>query len=316
MILRVLSPTHIGSGEVLTDIDYVYIHTNEKVRVIDYERAWREDSRIRERIERGVFNPREASNYYKYELKAFCKPRGKVLEHIKVLGKPYIPGSSLKGAIRTAILWKYLKDRSLKVKSIGELRKFEQELFTSNKRDLMSLLVVRDSKPVSLENLGVYETAVLSEASDGDRPILKEKKFRIYTESLIPKTKLEIDLVVKSKDLESWKDAIAEFTRHVISIERDFFERRDNGMLSEVLKFIDEIERRLDSGKIVFRLGFSTGWLWKTVGSLLSKKERVILARKLRLSRRLGLDFPKTRRVIVDAFGRYKWLPGWLEIED
>jgi len=324
LILRVISPTHIGSGDKLTRIDYFY--RDGRVRVIDYERAWSENERIRKMIEAGRFDPRVASNYCKYEVDAFCKPDRDILEHIKVLGRPYIPGSSLKGAVRTALLWKYLRDRGLKVKSIEELKKVEREFFASDKGDLMRFFLVRDSEPVEIKNLGIYETVILTEKNS---QTLEEKSLgggrtlKIYTESLKPDTKLEIDVRVNSKEfkeLEDWKDKLLEFSRFVLSIDKEFFEKRNDGRFDRILKFIDEIEGKLDSGKVLFRLGFSTGWLWKTVGSLLTKVERLEVAKKLRLSRKFGTDFPKTRRVIVDyekpskKDKTYKWLPGWLEI--
>jgi len=319
LILRVVSPTHVGSGNKLTRIDY--IHRNGRIRIIDYEKAWSENERIRRMIEAGRFDPRIASNYYKYEVDAFCKPEGDILEHIKILGRPYIPGSSVKGAVRTALLWKFLKDKNLKIKSKEELKRVEREFFASHNGDLMRLLLVRDSEPVEIESLGIYETVILSERNG----TLEEKLLRsgrilkIHTESLKPNTELKIDIRVKSKELEDWKDKLSEFSKFVLSIDRAFFEERNDGKFDKILKFIDEIERLIDSGKVLFRLGFSTGWLWKTVGSLLTKDERLEIAKKLRLSRKFGSDFPKTRRVIVDyekSNRIYKWLPGWLEIID
>ncbi len=324
MILRVISPIHIGSGDKLTRIDYLY--RNGKVRVIDYEKAWSENERIRKMIEAGRFDPRTASNYYKYEVDAFCKPDRDILEHIKILGKPYIPGSSLKGAVRTALLWKYLRDKGSKVRSIEELKKVEREFFTSNKGDLMRFFLVRDSEPVEIENLGIYETVILTERNGQsleEKTLGGGRTLKIYTESLKPNTKLEMGVGVNSKEfkeLEDWKDKLLEFSRFVLSIDKEFFEKRNDGRFDKILRFIDEIEGKLDSGKVLFRIGFSTGWLWKTVGSLLTKDERLEVAKKLRLSRKFGTDFPKTRRVIVDYerspknSRSYKWLPGWLEI--
>jgi len=304
----VFSPTHIGSGDRLTRIDYVY--RNGEVRVIDYEKAWSEDERIRKMIELGRFDPKIAINYYKYKLDAFCKPDGEIMEHIKILGRPYIPGSSLKGTIRTALLWNYLKEKGLKIKSRKELRRIEQELFD---RNLMRRLIVRDSEMLSVKDLGVYEIVILSERNGKtleEKMLRTGRSIKIYVESLKPGTKLKIDLKG-----DNWKDKLLEFSKFVLSIDRKFFEERNDGRLDDILKFIDDVESKLNSGRILFRIGFSTGWLWKTVGSLLTREERLELAKKLKLSRKLGTDFPKTRRVIVYN-GVYRWLPGWLEIID
>ena len=312
MKIRVVTPTHIGSGGVITKLDYIVM--NGKVRVIDYYKAWEMDKRIREKIERGIFDPRECKNYYKYEIDAFCNPRRDIHEHIKVSGKPYIPGSSLKGAIRTALIWKYLKDRGMKVKSSDELKKVEAVF-----NNIMRFLVIRDSESVDFNNLGVYEIAILSEKGDS----LVEKEFKLYVESLKPNTELEVEIITRDKDakilkdknaeiLKDWKNTLLEFSKYVLKIDKEFIERRNDGRFDELIKSLEYIEDKLESGRILFRLGFSTGWLWKTVGSLLSRDERIEVAKKLGLSRRFGTDFPKTRRVVV--FKGYKWLPGWLEI--
>jgi CRISPR/Cas system CSM-associated protein Csm5 (group 7 of RAMP superfamily) len=71
----------------------------------------------------------------------------------------------------------------------------------------------------------------------------------------------------------------------------------------------------LESEKVLLRVGFGAGWLWKTVGSLLSKEERVELGSSLRLNRRRkGTDFPKTRRVIVEE-GVFTSLLSWLKVK-
>lgn len=304
MKIRVVTPTHIGSGGVITKLDYIVM--NGKVRVIDYYKAWEMNKRIREKIERGIFDPRECKNYYKYEVNGFCNPRGDIHEHIKVSGKPYIPGSSLKGAIRTALIWKYLKDRGMKVKTPNELKKVEA-VFT----DLMRFLVIRDSESVDLNNLGVYEIAILSEKGGSS----VEKEFKLYVESLKPNTELEIEIITKDKNVEilqDWENTLLEFSKYVLKIDKEFIESKNDGRFDELIKSLEYIEDKLESGRILFRLGFSTGWLWKTVGSLLSRSERIEIAKKFRLSRRFGTDFPKTRRVVV--CNGYKWLPGWVEM--
>lgn len=317
MKVKIVSPVHVGTGSRYAKFDYLY--RNKKVRIIDYEKAYMENARVRRLINNGRFDPNAASQYYKYEIEAFCDPDREILEHIKVLHSPYIPGSSIKGTVRTALLWKYLNDRDVKVKSDGELRKIEREFFGRTPHDdFMKFLLVRDTKPVFADNLAVYEISVLSEVTRENELYLHPKPFKIFVECLKPDTKLDVEIKIRGKEskyLEEWIDAVATFSKHVIGIEKEFFENRNaDGKLDRLLSFIDVIESRLGSGDILLRLGFSTGWLWKTVGSLLTKDERIDLANRLRLNRRKkGKDFPKTRRVIK-LDDEYTWLPGWIQI--
>ena len=327
MKIEVISPAHIGSGSRFATLDYFY--QNGKVRIIDYERAYINDERVRRLVDSGRFDPRVASRYYKYEVNAFCNPDREIFEHIKVAGRPYIPGSSLKGAIRTAILWKYLRDNNKKIKNRKELSQVERGFFgRSAHEDFMKFLLVRDTDSTSLYNLAIYETVILTEKTGSNKLYMEPKTIKtrsgtrtikIYTESLKPGTKLRGEIRarkgVKLEYLENWAEAVAEFSKHVIEIEREFFKIRNlAGEFDAILNFIDDVGSKLDSGETLLRLGFSTGWLWKTIGSLLTREERVELASKLQLNRgRKGRDFPKTRRVIREN-GTYRWLPGWIKI--
>lgn len=319
MKLEIVTPTHVGSGSAYMEIDYVY--RNGKVRIVDYEKAYIQDKRVQKAIDNGKFNPNIALNYYKYEIDAFCRPTGRILEHIKLGVKPYIPGSSIKGAIRTAILWKYLKDNNKKVRNLKELKKAENEIFGSTPyNDIMKFLIVCDSQPVSLSNLAVYRSEVLSETTENGKLTMQPKSFRIYTESLKPNTVLEWNIKVKdggknNKYIKKWDKSIIEFSKEVIRIEENFFkERNAKGQFNALLKHIDKIKSKLESGEVFMRIGFSTGWLWKTVGALLDNKERVHAAEKLKINRgKRGKDFPKTRRVIVEN-KKYTMLPGWVKI--
>ncbi|RLI81062.1 type III-A CRISPR-associated RAMP protein Csm5 [Archaeoglobales archaeon] len=286
MKIEVISPVHVGSGSGHATFDYFY--QNGKVRIIDYERAYREDERIRRLIDSGRFDPRAASRYYKYEVDAFCNPDREIFEHIKVTGRPYIPGSSLKGTIRTAILWKYLRDNNKKVKSKEELSRIEKELFGKSAHDdFMKFLLVRDTDSVSLDNLAVYETIILTEKVENGKLCMKPKTIKtktgirpikIYTESLKPGTELSVEIKPrkngKLKYLENWAGAVAEFSKHIIEIEREFFEVRNLvGEFDVVLNFIDDVRSKLDSGEILFRLGFSTGGCGKQLDRC-SRKRR------------------------------------------
>ena len=129
MRLTVLSPLHIGSGSKLTPVD-IY-PTEDRVYVLDVERLFNDLQKLgvdleeilallrsppgehyvwKGYIEEYHLNP---SDYALYSLPVFDKP-GKtsvqINEFIKSNGRLYIPGSSLKGAIRTGVFYKVLRE--------------------------------------------------------------------------------------------------------------------------------------------------------------------------------------------------------------
>ncbi|MFA4661590.1 type III-A CRISPR-associated RAMP protein Csm5 [Pyrococcus kukulkanii] len=129
IILKTLSPLHIGNGHKLTPVD-IYPKGNI-IHILDVEKL------VRTVINRGA-NPESVLTILRYlpqdyyiwrryindlnlPLEEFTlytlpvhgeigKTRMEIHEFMKLDGKPYIPGSSIKGAIRTAIFYKVLKE--------------------------------------------------------------------------------------------------------------------------------------------------------------------------------------------------------------
>lgn len=124
LTLETLSPVHIGCGESLTKLDYIYSEASKTVYVLDPMKLFRGLSRY------GLLRPFEAGlgrstsmtdfitgsrlseNVYK-TWAAYSFPAAKsvvrrgqmeIQKFVKdAYGMPYIPGSGLKGALRTAL---------------------------------------------------------------------------------------------------------------------------------------------------------------------------------------------------------------------
>ncbi len=129
MMLKVLSPLHIGNGNRFTPVD-IY-PTKGRVYVLDVEGLVNDLQRLgvdleeilvllknppgkhyvwKGYIEEYHLNP---SDYALYSLPVFGelgKTSMQINEFIKSSGRPYIPGSSVKGAIRTAVFYKVLRE--------------------------------------------------------------------------------------------------------------------------------------------------------------------------------------------------------------
>ena len=131
--IKVLSPTHIGNGNTIKPIDigehdnYIYVFNLENI----VERI--PDSRLDEFSElimefgnRNKFNYKDLGEIlYKefgiehkfwdsisfYKIRKYDKGRiHDLYEHIKYGNEVYIPGSSIKGTIRTAVIYVFLKN--------------------------------------------------------------------------------------------------------------------------------------------------------------------------------------------------------------
>ena len=124
--LETITPVHIGSGETLNhidgyyandrwyhiDLDKVLAHPNADINALTSEMAQR-DFRWQRYLSQRNMNPTELSTY---SLPCPQSPEtGEIRESIKSVGnRPYIPGSSIKGAIRTMLLSDLIKNEKNK----------------------------------------------------------------------------------------------------------------------------------------------------------------------------------------------------------
>jgi CRISPR-associated protein Csm5 len=129
--IEVISPVHIGSGDTISPIEYVIedkFYRVEMDKLFGDERfdtdGFIEDAKAGA-LYLGASNSELAKKHVRYTLDISQSTRtslqgligsrsSEVREHIKTKDDVYIPGSSIKGAIRTVILWWVLKnDRQL-----------------------------------------------------------------------------------------------------------------------------------------------------------------------------------------------------------
>jgi len=136
--IEFLTPVHIGSGEKIYPLEYVIKH-KEFVR-IDIDKLFTDPSFNRERFIKdsrkrdfylGEFDKNTALRHPLYRINITQNTarelknniRTPVLDFIKEGKEFYIPGSSIKGAIRTAILWNLLQKPDIKEKYQNSLKK-------------------------------------------------------------------------------------------------------------------------------------------------------------------------------------------------
>lgn len=119
--LKALTPVHIGTGNSYGEAEFI-TEDNKLKRVIFsklYDALLEEQKKkLLSEIEEKDFNLEEfvrknnirvSEDMVLYHALIKSSPGREVREQIKTNNIPYIPGSSIKGAIRTVLLWKYLK---------------------------------------------------------------------------------------------------------------------------------------------------------------------------------------------------------------
>jgi CRISPR-associated protein Csm5 len=358
--LTCLSPVHVGSGRRWTKFDGAY--EGQRWHVIDLDRA----------LARGVdpvvltsdMNARDfawaqclgrdrlsASEVAVYSLPCPDDP-GDVLvrEHLKNIDLlPYLPGSTVKGAVRTALLWhlmQYLNvaDWSSKLhKKRESLAQPVEQAFLgkTQNQDLLRTLRVGDSSPADPQTLGIG--LVWTYTCRDNRLVEKRERgseFKVYVEWLPPGTQLTTSIQLDEYLFQPAADAQLHFSgpreqavrqlaptcngraRALIQGEQAFFAAHQLPPLQSYYVQLEETLDQLGPGSFLLNIGWGGGWEVKTVGDLVQQalgderwhqlREKFGLGRKPS-TRQIDWQapFPKTRRLAYDAGKPFSPL-GWL----
>ncbi|MBV7331740.1 type III-A CRISPR-associated RAMP protein Csm5 [Chloroflexi bacterium TSY] len=352
--MSLLTPVHIGSGkELLHEYDYV-IHGG-KTWVMDSDAFleaiyWRDgnpDERIlgrpaSELLERADFH--EQSDYFRYIVAGRPRsqqPGAALVEQYKdIHDRPYLPGTSIKGALRTVLAWHGFQETG-QLLSVRELRgnrswagqSIERELFGQDpNHDLLRGLQVADSDVQSSDRLQIVNAQVVTGSEKMGAPIEMEaiRSDTVFT------TTFTIDRYLQRAEVQSklqfgqrrkWLTELPQIAqRHTLERvreERDWYQRRKYGQVAGFYQqLVTILERqRLSSDQFLMQIGWGGGWPSKTIGAPLQRDreqwERLLGHKRLspaRMRRRQGDEFPKSRRAIV-AQGQPVAPLGWCLIE-
>lgn len=359
LTIRTLSPLHIGTGNTLRR-GFDYVTHNGKTWIIDAnvlaEMLYEQDPGEFERMAVGtpageLIQPnefQENSPLFRYIMKG--EPRSsargsEIQEQIKdPWDRPYIPGSSLKGALRTALAFVGVAQRKVPI-NVNELRDdsrfaaqpLEQKVLnTANpprgkvpNYDLLRALQISDSTPADHARLQLLNVQVTTGRSSGS-PIELEA-VRRDVEFTATLTLDGFLLRNSTREQLGWEDDQHTWLRNIAQVANLFSkhrlveeQKRWENINDPIRSFYQNFNRiRIDERREFFlQLGWGGGWDSKTFGPLLSENDAVFqqLVRKYgrRLIRqgehRAGDRFPKTRRVVVSG-ERLVTPLGWIHVK-
>ncbi|MGC9523581.1 MAG: type III-A CRISPR-associated RAMP protein Csm5 [Anaerolineae bacterium] len=331
--VTLLTPLHIGSGETLLHrYDYA-IHDRRTWRldgdaILDAQNL--DDPALVARL--AATPPADLldrsrdyvpdNGLFRYVINGTPRSRAEgaqLIEQIKnACDRPYLPGTSLKGALRTALLWEAWERRGLQP-AMNQLnrsgrfaaQRYERDLLGRNpNQDLLRALHVSDSASVGADALMVANAQVIHQSGDLASPI--------EMEALKPDTVLELTLKVDDALFSAWAERAHLRGRTLLEhlpqvVQRHTAQRVETEMawFKEVrsARAIYDFYRQLPTSGLpdhlcLLQVGWGTGWDDKTFGSRLRADPRfmedVISRYKLaRRPRERGDPFPKSRRVLV-----------------
>ena len=324
--LQTVTPVHIGSGETLNHIDGCY--TNGRWYHIDLDKVLAHPSTdlnalTSDMTQRGFRWERylRQHNTDLSELSAYNLPcpqspeEVEIREAIKTVGsRPYIPGSTLKGAIRTALLEEILSESDdVYSESLSQLktlinqgprgnprreqpaRRIESLAFGKDpNRDLFRALQVSDTQPLDSNSLeiGMAWTVTLNQ---NDQLVQKRDRgqayknfvqqiqagqcltFTIKIDELLfrEREKTQLDFSeLQEKTLRDIAEVCRSATNELMQSEQEFF---DYYNLSEIANAYDKLiglNNTLPEGAFLLQIGWGTGYHANTVTSLFIDDEK------------------------------------------
>ena len=214
MNFRVLTPVHISSGQTLTKYEFIikgskfqFYSFDEIINYIDSKEIAKFlfDAGLEEFFKHYNLNIKPT-----YEIPFHSTPKDKVYEFIKLKNSVYIPGSSIKGAIRTAYLYRIIKnDNNLRNEFLNLIRSrnFKNFYRAIEKKidDIFRRILVSDSELFDPSGcLKVVE--------------IKHKNLGLAVEVLTENFEFEIDIKFKYNNLKNEIDnAISEFSKDLVN---------------------------------------------------------------------------------------------------
>lgn len=363
LTITTLSPLHIGTGNTLRQ-GYDYVTHQGKTWVFDADvladMLYEHDPDEFEKMVQGVpagdlIRPNEydpASPLFRYVLRGEPRSKGKGAELQEQLkdpwDRPYIPGSSLKGALRTALAYVGWQQRKL-VFGIRDLNErggakfaalpMERKVLNADpvphgrepNHDLLRALQVSDSALGEKENLQLLNVQVAVGDKAGS-PIELEAIRRDVTfeATLTLDGYLRQDNVTAQlgwqKDQLLWLRNIPKvvnaFTVHRIDSERNRW-RAIDAPIRSFYDTLDRVLRQLElSSEFLLQLGWGGGWDSKTFGDILTRDghvfEQVVEKYGKTMVRqgeyKSGDTYPKSRRVVVNSSDQPVLPLGWIKV--
>jgi len=339
-----LTAVHIGSGEILSPYsDYVF--DNGFVYYLDHDLLVKElikrpnSDELLERFIMVVKNQAKGSSSNRFKLKSFLEEAGldykncalkkvkvhdevrvEIQKHISTSGQPYIPGSSLKGAIRTALICFFpgISEETLRKKSgyIGE------DIFGKFGDDVLKYLHISDTTPFKDENLAIAKFCRFNlETLKRTIPIVREvipkgsaTTFNIKTTAREGNVKEGFAFLNAGKE-DLLLEIINRYSVKNIEIELEQLKKYRNNVTNDIIGFytglLEEINKADSKKEAYLRIGSGKTYYFNSIAQKLPKSNLHQIISKTFKKANPNL-FPKTRTFIFE--GEYSEVPGWVKI--
>ena len=350
--IKVISPVHIGSGESYGASEYLpviiknksgkKIKTFKRINVSDYYISLDESKRDEfiDNLSSPNFNLKDfdtkiPNDFRKYLAINKCSENPKnqdIEETIKSLNKAYIPGSSIKGAIKTAILYNLFDfDDTDKIARFinkkpwdfnREYNKFMDSFFASNVRgpsaqkDVMKFLQVSDTNDA--KQIGIYDIySIMAAEFHGRKSNVAYRRNKSSKQATIsyfetvdagnnleftinnlysPQVHSELRLGDKVDliDIKNIKKSIYALSKDYIDNELEF---SDEYGMDSLNKFYKQISKLNNPDSPLLKVGAGSGFLATTMALKIKEYDSGLYETIRKQKRGYEYSFPKSRKV-------------------
>ena len=363
--IRTISPVHIGSGEDYTASEFSKdklpgkngdVDVYKRINISKYYSSLSDDKKDEfidslstPDFELDSFDSNIPNKFKVYTSYNRCKvdvpANREIQENTKTQNELYIPGSSLKGAIKTAILFNTISGRNIrKIEDIifrnrkgklqvGNDNRILDDIFTDyrfrNKAQgsIMRFLQVSDSSTIKYP--AVYDVISVMATDNGSKQFYKrngnivrsflecigsgnELKTTIST-NYNEETYSKLNLGNKKEliDIEFIKKSIYDFSKAIIDYEIEFCEKYDITYLS---KFYKKYEKDNTVESPLLKLGAGSGLLATTIGLKIKEYDELEFENFFEKVRQASnghnylFEYPKSRKIIVRGAKPLGWV--------
>ena len=303
--LTTLTPVCIGDGKTINPVtDYIYDRNRNQIHYLNKEKIAERlagDDELMDRYMSGIISNMN-NNRTEFDLKDFLEKvlklslhdyalysvEGKNTKELNTIIKnpdrsPYIPGSTLKGAIKTAFLYEWLLD-----KNNGWCKRYFQNMNDKDKeRELKRELEAEfDSYQLGIHDSNMFDF-------EKNCKVIENKRISIKTGALtIPQSwecisenktcETQIWEMRKGDKTYSWEDicrVVNRYTQHqnireielLEDISEKYNEIKDERIKDSLIKFYEEMDAEIEDNPncIFMRIGSGKGYFYNSVAQAL-----------------------------------------------
>lgn len=292
------------------------------------------------KLEKSLKFKKNAEKYSPYCSISECetKPKKEIIEHVKTRDKIYIPGSSIKGALSTAILYDKIKINDVKgvIKNKDAYDKILKKYFSSNEKNLtqssiMRFIQITDTYTEKIIPI-IYDIQLIQvkniqsqkiKSNSKDECLKHGNNMTTYYEAIAPKYKLNCDITIKKDkeilnqlnlkekgkilDIDYIKDVLYNFSMDYIEYEQDFIDTYNIDFLKDYYKQLAK-ENTPDSPLI--RVGLGSGFMQTTVNMKTKNEDPMLYKKVQKIAHKKSSDyeFPKSRKITAKTKKPLGWI--------